>query len=94
MTFLKVPGITAWVEKLKDHKVYAILSGFDPNSTPGVGTFYDFLDRLCLANKLLKQQTRNRRKKFKRKPSKKLKKKSKITSQTPGNCRQNRKKNY
>ena len=26
--------------------LYAILSGFEVGNTPGVGTFYDFLDRL------------------------------------------------
>ena len=25
---------------------YAILSGFEVNNTPGIGTFYDFFDRL------------------------------------------------
>ena len=26
--------------------LYAILSGFEPGNTPGVGTFYDFINRL------------------------------------------------
>lgn len=83
MTMVKETSITAWVEKLKDSKVYAILSGFDPDDTPGVGTFYDFIDRLSLADKQLKRQRRNRRKKFKRKPAKKLKKNEKLPPKHP-----------
>ncbi|MFR7848723.1 MAG: hypothetical protein ACLU8S_15005 [Coprococcus phoceensis] len=32
--------------QLKINPLYAILSGFQFGDTPGVGTFYDFLDRL------------------------------------------------
>lgn len=83
MTLVKETSITAWVEKLKDNKVYAILSGFKPDDIPGVGTFYDFIDRLTLVDKQLKRKRRNRRKKFKRKPSKKLKKNEKLPPKHP-----------
>ena len=42
----KVTSITDWVAQLKINPLYAILSGFEVGNTPGVGTFYDFFDRL------------------------------------------------
>ncbi len=42
----KVTSITDWVAQLKINPLYAILSGFVFGDTPGVGTFYDFFDRL------------------------------------------------
>ena len=43
--------MTAWASCLKQNHLYAILSGFLVGDTPGTGTFYDFLDRLWLAEK-------------------------------------------
>jgi len=40
-----IPSPT-WAAQLKINPLYAILSGFEFGDTPGVGTFYDFLDRL------------------------------------------------
>ena len=42
----KVTSLTEWVAQLKMNPLYAILSGFEVGNTPGVGTFYDFLNRL------------------------------------------------
>ena len=42
----KVDSITDWSAQLKINPLYAILSGFEFGDTPGVGTFYDFLDRM------------------------------------------------
>lgn len=42
----KVHSLTDWAAQLKINPLYAILSGFEFGDTPGVGTFYDFLDRL------------------------------------------------
>ncbi|WP_125143803.1 hypothetical protein [Clostridium transplantifaecale] len=42
----KVSSLTDWAAQLKINPLYAILSGFEFGNTPGVGTFYDFLDRL------------------------------------------------
>ena len=42
----KSPSITLWVSTLHTSPFYAILSGFEPDDVPGVGTFYDFMDRL------------------------------------------------
>ena len=42
----KVYSLTDWAAQLKINPLYAILSGFDFGDTPGVGTLYDFLNRL------------------------------------------------
>lgn len=42
----KVTSITDWAAQLKINPLYAILSGFELGNTPGVGTFYDFFNRL------------------------------------------------
>ena len=46
MIVTKCPSIPLWVLTLHTAPFYAILSGFDPKDVPGVGTFYDVLDRL------------------------------------------------
>lgn len=43
---LKADSITEWCRLLKITPLYAILSGFPVDDTPGVGTFYDFFNRL------------------------------------------------
>ena len=45
---VKCFSITEWVNQLQLVPAYAIISGFDPDDTPGVGTFYDFFSRLWL----------------------------------------------
>jgi len=47
----KVTSVTAWSAVLKTNPLYAIVSGFHFGDTPGVGTFYDFFDRLWLSEK-------------------------------------------
>lgn len=42
----KVTSVTDWVAQLKINPLYSILSGFEVGDTPGVGTFYDFFNRL------------------------------------------------
>ena len=42
----KITSIPKWVNEMRVCPLYAILSGFSPGDTPGVGTFYDFIDRL------------------------------------------------
>jgi hypothetical protein len=39
-------SIDRWVELMRQQPYYAIISGFGPAHVPGVGTFYDFMDRL------------------------------------------------
>jgi hypothetical protein len=43
-------SITAWVDELRRIPLYAIICGFEPRKTPGIGTFYDFFPRLWDAN--------------------------------------------
>ena len=45
----KISSITDWVAAMKTCPLYAIVSGFHFGDTPGVGTFYDFFDRLWLS---------------------------------------------
>ena len=42
----KVTSLTEWAAQLEINPLFAILSGFEPGNTPGVGTFYDFINRL------------------------------------------------
>ena len=42
----KVDSITDWAAQLRLNPLYAVLSGFEFGDTPGVGTFYDFFNRL------------------------------------------------
>lgn len=43
---LKVTSITVWCRMLRETPLYAILSGFHFDDTPGIGTFYDFFSRI------------------------------------------------
>ncbi len=70
MTFTKEPSITNWANTLKKSDHLAVLAGFEPGKTPGVGTFYDFIDRLNHINKELKRKQKNKLRKPKRKPQK------------------------
>jgi len=49
-----------WVQLMRDDPFYALISGFDPDNVPGVGTFYDFQDRLLPAIPNLKSLGRSR----------------------------------
>jgi len=46
MTLLKTTSITEWVNTLRTHPLHAVMAGFDPDDTPGIGTYYDFFHRL------------------------------------------------
>jgi hypothetical protein len=39
-------SIGVWVDLMRERPFYAIISGFAPTAVPGIGTFYDFMDRL------------------------------------------------
>lgn len=74
-------GITKWVDQLYRVPLYAILSGFEPGDIPGVGTFYDFFQRLWGYDK---QNIKSQKQKRKKKKKKKLKKGEKQASKDPG----------
>lgn len=46
MTLMKEKGITDWVDSTRAHSPFAVMAGFNPDDTPGVGTYYDFFHRL------------------------------------------------
>jgi Transposase domain (DUF772)/Transposase DDE domain len=46
MLLLQYKSLGKWVDELRAHPRLAQMAGFAPFRTPGVGTFYDFLDRL------------------------------------------------
>lgn len=46
MLLIGIAGITKWVRNIRSYPLFAILAGFDPDDTPGVGTFYDFMKRI------------------------------------------------
>ena len=75
-------GITKWVDQLYRVPLYAILSGFEPGDIPGVGTFYDFFQRLWGVDKSNhKPHLQPKRKKQKKK---KPKKGEKVAPKNPG----------
>ncbi len=41
-----ITSVAVWVQRLHEQPFYALLWGFEPDHVPGVGTFYDFQDRL------------------------------------------------
>ena len=46
MMLCGVTSFDVWVPMMRDDPFYALISGFPPDDVPGVGTFYDFQDRL------------------------------------------------
>lgn len=78
-------GITEWVDTMYRVPLYAILSGFEPGDVPGVGTFYDFFNRLWAAES--KHVTHRIKSKTSRKKPKRGKKGQKAPTATPGRVR-------
>lgn len=94
MTLVGETSITKWVDKLRSEPFYAILSGFVPachiisdedsinaDTIPGVGTFYDFMNRLISKDRILNKSKFH---KPKRKPKNKPKKNQKFDSSKTG----------
>ena len=46
MLLCGITSIDTWVAQMRADPFYAIISGFAPTQVPGVGTFYEFIDRL------------------------------------------------
>ncbi len=46
MTHLKIHSISEFVSLIKSDRLFAAICGFFDDYTPGVGNFYDFIDRL------------------------------------------------
>ena len=66
MTLCGVTAIEKWVANMRSFPYYAIISGFDPDDVPGIGTFYDFMDRLFTETKRSKLRKKRRRPKGKK----------------------------
>lgn len=77
-------GITKWIDQLRRVPLYAIISGFEPGNTPGVGTFYDFFKRLWNSDNINKKSKLKLKLKRKKKKKKKLKKGEKAPLNNPG----------
>lgn len=58
MILCGITSFTVWVGMMRDDRFYALISGFHPDDTPGVGTFYDFQDRLLQRPRQLRTTTR------------------------------------
>jgi hypothetical protein len=76
-------GITKWVDQLYRVPLYAILCGFEPGDVPGIGTFYDFFQRVW-ASDSLNVMPKVKHKKKKKKKNKKPKKGEKAEPKNPG----------
>jgi hypothetical protein len=63
-------SIDEWVDELRRVPLYAIISGFKPGDTPGVGTFHDFFKRLWGSKKKNISHKKKSKKSRKRKPKK------------------------
>ena len=74
-------GITEWINEMKRIPYYAIISGFEPGDLPGVGTFYDFIDRLWTGTE---NNLKPKRQKKRKRKAKKGKKGEKAPTTTPG----------
>ena len=77
-------SITDWVEKLRAEPFWAILSGFKPDDVPGVGTFYDFEDRLCDYDQGKRVERTTKMRKKLSKPKDKLKQNEKLPPKHKG----------
>lgn len=82
MEFLRERSIDAWVNSMRSAPIFAILSGFLPDDVPGVGTFYDFINRLWLSSSA--HLARKVRKPRRKKPRKGRKKGDKSPLKRPG----------
>jgi len=84
MSELDYSSIPKWIAFLKAHPILCYAVGVSPNNVPGVGSHYDFIDRLWLENPELLKQRQNSLYQFKSKPRKKLGKNQKQPPRHPG----------
>ena len=79
----KCVTFTRWVTELRISPILAIICGFDPEHTPGVGTFYDFMSRLWdLPTDNYSSHFKQPQKKKPKKPKKKGEKAESIEDET------------
>src|SRR5690625_1818741 len=80
MHYQNITSVDKWVFILKTNPLIATLSGFTPGNVPGVGTFYDFFNRLWLSS--TPHFSKNKKRKLK-KPRTKGKKNQKLAPKNP-----------
>ena len=80
MTLAGYTSVNNWVVAMRTVPLFAILCGFEPGDTPGVGTLYDFQHRLWLGEKAARSRVRRKR----RKPRKRARKGEKLAPNRPG----------
>ena len=74
-----ITSVEVWVQRLREKPLYALISGFAPDDVPGVGTFYDFQDRvLQLYDSVLNLECRPRRRSEQRKKDASLRDKNNL----------------
>lgn len=83
MSELGIHGITKWVKKLEHNQILCTMIGLPQSEIHQVGTYYDLMNRVWLENSELAHEYENSVHKFKRKPTKKLKKNQKQQPRHP-----------
>lgn len=61
MSLLKYSGITKWVAFLKANAILCCAIGVSRDDVPGVGSHYDFINRLWLENPEIEQKRQAKR---------------------------------
>lgn len=84
MSELKVHSITKWVDLLKHNDILCVMIGLDPSDIHGVGSYYDLINRVWLANPDIEYEFEHSTHTFNRKPSKKIGKNKKQPPRHPG----------
>jgi hypothetical protein len=84
MSELKVHSITEWVKKLHANEILCIMIGLSRSEIHEVGSYYDLVNRVWLANPEIEYEFEHSPHNFKRKPRKKLEKNQKQPPRHPG----------
>jgi hypothetical protein len=84
MSELHYNSITNWIAFLKANPVLCFAVGVNPSNVPGVGSHYDFINRLWLENSDVEQERQNSLHPFKSKPRKKFGNNQKQPPRHPG----------
>ena len=84
MSLLQYCSITKWVAFLKANAILCCAIGVSRENVPGVGSHYDFINRLWLENPEIEQNRQDSLHPFKSKPRKKLGKNQKQLPRHPG----------
>lgn len=84
MSELSCYSISEWFEKLKSSDLLCCMIGLPLEEIPNVGSYYDLINRVWLANPEIEYELNHTLHNFKRKPSKKLEKNKKLPPRHPG----------